>query len=94
MDFSALKNFMDRLTDWRIPGNSIRVCIENKEVFSYQSGWSDVEKKIPMTQDKLFNIYSCSKIATVTAAMQLYEKGYFLWMILCMTFCPNIVKCT
>ena len=78
MDFSALKNFMDRLTDWRIPGNSVSVCVENKEVFSYQSGWADVENKIPMTPDKLLNIYSCSKVATVTAAMQLYEKGYFL----------------
>lgn len=78
MDFSAMKNFMDRLTEWRIPGNSISICIENKEVFSYQSGYADVENKVAMTGDKLFNIYSCSKVATVTAAMQLYEKGYFL----------------
>ena len=50
MDFSALKNFMDRLTDWRIPGNSVSVCIENKEVFSYQSGWADVENKFIRVQ--------------------------------------------
>lgn len=31
-----------------------------------------------MTGDELINIYSCSKVATVTAALQLYEKGYFL----------------
>ena len=78
MDFSNMKNFMERLTEWRIPGNSISVCIENKEVFSYQAGYADVEKKIPMTADKLFNIYSCSKVATVTAGLQLYERGYFL----------------
>lgn len=78
MEFERLKAFMDRLTEWRIPGNSISVCIENKEVFSYQSGYSDYENKIPMTADKLFNIYSCSKVATVTAGMQLYERGYFL----------------
>jgi CubicO group peptidase (beta-lactamase class C family) len=52
-----MENFMERLTEWRIPGNSISVCIENKEVFSYQAGYADVEKKIPMTADKLFNIY-------------------------------------
>ena len=78
MNFSYMKEFMDRLTAWRIPGNSISVCVDNKEVFSYQSGYADVENKIPMTQDKLFNIYSCSKVATVTAAMQLFERGYFL----------------
>ncbi len=78
MDFQALKMFMDRLTGWRIPGNVVSVCIDNKEVFRYASGFSDIENKIPMTDDKLFNIYSCSKIATVVAALQLYEKGYFL----------------
>ena len=31
-----------------------------------------------MSDDKLFNIFSCSKPITVTAALQLYERGYFL----------------
>lgn len=78
MNFSYMKDFMDALTAWRIPGNDISVRIENKEVFRYQSGYCDCENKIPMTNDKLFNIYSCSKVATVTAALQLYERGRFL----------------
>lgn len=78
MDFKPMKEFMDRLTSWRIPGNCIKVCIDGKEVFSYQSGYSDVENKKPMTGEGLFNIYSCSKPITVTAALQLYEKGVFL----------------
>ena len=78
MNFDIVKDFMDRLTAWRIPGNSIKICLNNEEVFSYQSGYSDLENKIKMTSDRLFNIYSCSKPATVTAALQLYEKGYFL----------------
>lgn len=78
MNFDLMKGFMDRLTAWRIPGNSISVYIDNREVFSYQSGYENFEKKIKMGNDKLFNIYSCSKIATVTAALQLYEQGFFL----------------
>jgi len=78
MNFSYMKDFMDFLTSWRIPGNDISVCVEGKEVFRYQSGYSDYENKIPMTDDKLFNIYSCSKVATVSAALQLYERGKFL----------------
>ncbi|MBQ4109413.1 MAG: beta-lactamase family protein [Clostridia bacterium] len=78
MKFDALKSFMDYLTSWRIPGNSVSVCINNNEVFNYQSGYADLENQIKMTSDKLFNIYSCSKVTTVTAALQLYEKGYFL----------------
>ncbi len=78
MNFEALKNFMDRLSSWRIPGNSVSVCVGGKEVFNYQSGYENYENKTPMTAGKLFNIFSCSKPITVTAALQLYEKGYFL----------------
>lgn len=73
-----IKDFMDRLTQWRIPGNSISIQIGNREVFSYQSGYENVEKQIKMSDDKLFNIYSCTKVVTVVAAMQLYERGFFL----------------
>ncbi len=78
MDFTNLKNFMDALTNWVIPGNSIVVYQNNKKVFSYQSGYSDLENRIPMRGGELFNIYSCSKPLTMAAALQLYEKGKFL----------------
>ncbi len=78
MDFTNLKNFMDHLTQWRIPGNSITVYKNNKVVYMYQSGYSNLEKHIPMAGGELFYIYSCSKPLTVTAALQLYEKGSFL----------------
>ena len=77
MDFVALKEFLDHLTSWRIPGNGVQVCIDGKEVFSYTSGYADVEKQIPMTLDHYVNIYSCTKVATVVAALQLYEQGAF-----------------
>lgn len=78
MNFEYMKNYMDRLTLWRIPGNSIRVCLGGKEVFTYNSGYSDLENKIPMGKDMFLNIYSCSKVATVSAALKLYEEGMFL----------------
>ena len=78
MNFEPMKEFMDRLAKTHAPGNSISIYKDNKEVFSYQAGYADSENRIPMTADKMFNIYSCSKVATVTAALQLYEKGLFL----------------
>ena len=77
MDFTALKDFMDHLTSWRIPGNGVMVCLEGKEAFSYTSGYADVENRIPMTLDHYINIYSCSKVTTVASALQLYEQGAF-----------------
>lgn len=78
MDFTYLKDFMDRLTAQHVPGNSIVVYHENREVFRYSSGYCDLESKTPMCGNELLNIYSCTKPATVTAALQLYERGYFL----------------
>ncbi len=78
MDFCNLKNFMDSLTDWVIPGNSATVYKDGKKVFEYSSGFSDIKNKTPKTADDFLYIYSCSKIATVTAALQLYEQGKFL----------------
>ena len=78
MDFSYVKNFMDHLTSWRMPGNSIAVYKDNELVFKYNSGYSNVEKGIKMQGDELMHIYSCSKVMTVVAALQLYEQGKFL----------------
>ena len=94
MNFNYLKDFMDRLTSWRIPGNSISVCLDGKEVFDYRSGYSDLENKITMEKNMLFNIYSCSKIATVTAALSFMNRDIFCLMIRFMSLSPNLRKCT
>lgn len=78
MNFEYMKNFMDTLTEWIIPGNSVVIYKDGKKVFEYSSGYSDLEKKIKKTGEEQLYIYSCSKVATVTAALQLYEQGKFL----------------
>ena len=40
-------------------------------------GDSDPDKKIPMSGKEKYHIYSCSKLFTCVAAMQLWEKGLF-----------------
>lgn len=78
MDFQPMKDFMDRLTAWRIPGNAISITVDNREVFTYQSGYENLEKKIKTSGRALYNIFSCSKPVTVAAALALYERGHFL----------------
>ena len=78
MRFQYLQDFLDRLTGWRVPGNAVSVWLDGREVFRGQSGFADLERREPMTPGHLLNIYSCSKVATVTAGMQLLERGFFL----------------
>ena len=47
------------------------MCFETHErIFRYR-------EKIPVKGNELYNMYSCSKIITCTAALQLYEQGKF-----------------
>lgn len=78
MNFQPLQIFLDRLTAWRIPGNAISISLDGKEVFRGTSGFADKIRNEPMSAEHLLYLYSASKPATVTAALQLYEKGCFL----------------
>lgn len=78
MNFEKLKELMNRfVNEGYAPGNTIKVYLENKLVFDYTCGYSDMNIKRKMRGDEYFNLYSCSKITTVTAALQLLEKGVF-----------------
>ena len=78
MDFSKLNNFIDYMAKERTPGCAAVVTLNGKPVHKYAAGFADLETRKPMTGDEFFNIYSCSKITTVTAAAQLLERGEFL----------------
>ena len=79
MNFSNMKELMERFVkDGYAPGNTIKVYFENNLVFDYSCGLSDIEKQTPMTGDEYFNLYSCSKVTTVTAALQLIDKGLLM----------------
>lgn len=92
MNFEYMKNFMDSLTEWIIPGNSVVIYKDGKKVFEYSSGYSDIEKKIKKTGEEQLYIYSCSKVATVTAALQLYEQGKFLLSDPLYEYLPELKK--
>lgn len=78
MDFTNLKNFMNFMAAERSPGNAVEVYLGGKKVFQYAVGYSDLENQIPLTGEEMYNIYSNSKITTVTAAAQLLERGKYL----------------
>lgn len=79
MNFENMKNLLDNFVDMGIaPGNTISVYKDGKNVYKYSCGYSDIENKKPMVGDEMVYLWSCSKVITVTAALQLFEKGLFL----------------
>ena len=77
-DFSDLARHLDALPfrgGW--PGSDCLVLLHGEPVFRHRTGFADVETGAPMTGRERVNLYSCSKISTCTAALQLFEKGLF-----------------
>lgn len=70
-----LKKYMDSLGDKYIPGRDVKVCQNHKEIFRYGSGYSDFDKKKPVSENDVYLLYSSSKLITCTGALRLIEAG-------------------
>ena len=75
--FEKTKALVDSFLEMNIPGFDILVYKDGKEVLRYMNGVSDRHNQTPMRGDELYDIFSCSKVITCTAALQLWEKGLF-----------------
>ena len=77
MDFSKLTAFLDGLTFHTVPGNDCIVYQNHKQIFRHMSGYSNLENKVKISGNELYNMWSASKVITCAAALTLYEKGLF-----------------
>ncbi len=78
MNFAPLGEFIDSLIDRGIPSADVTVLRDHETLYRHMAGWRDREAGVPLRGDELYFMYSCSKPVTVTAAMQLFERGLFL----------------
>ncbi len=72
-----LDKLVDEFANLGIPSIDIRVLHHGKEIYRRMEGYSDAGKTKPINGSETYNVYSCSKPITVTAAMTLWEKGKF-----------------
>ena len=75
--FEKTKKFCDSFLKMGVPGFDLVVFQHGRCILRYMNGYSDLENKIKMQGNERFNIYSCTKVITCVAAMQLWEKGLF-----------------
>ena len=60
-----------------IPGFDLIVYKDGQCILRHMGGYADLENKIPIQGKEKYHIYSCSKLFTCVAAMQLWEKSMF-----------------
>lgn len=75
--FENTKALCESFLQMGVPFFDLLVLRDGKQILRHSGGYVDLENKIGVRGDELLNIYSCSKPITVTAAMQLWEKGLF-----------------
>lgn len=75
--FAKVVQELDGFLELGIPGYDCAVYHKGKCVFRHFNGYSDAVNKVPINGKERYNIYSCSKVITCTAALMLYERGMF-----------------
>lgn len=75
--FERTKKFCDSFIDLGVQGFDLAVYQKGECILRYMKGYSSLETKTKMNGKERYNIYSCSKVITCTAALQLWEKGLF-----------------
>ena len=74
MDFSRLTEYMDTLRQVGVPGCDLAIYRDHEPIYRHLAGCCDADAKMPMRGDELYNLYSCTKVFTTCAAMQLIER--------------------
>jgi CubicO group peptidase (beta-lactamase class C family) len=76
MDFTKLSNYLKTLEeDYGVHGLDCKVMKEHKTIYRFMIGHNDSELTVPVSENDLYEVYSCTKIITMTAVMQLVEQG-------------------
>lgn len=71
-----ISEVMNRFIDSGVETGAAAVIMKDgRELARYSCGLADAENGIPFTEDTICRAFSCSKVATGTAAMQLLERG-------------------
>jgi CubicO group peptidase (beta-lactamase class C family) len=63
------------IAERHIPGAVVMIQRQGKTVYLEAFGWRDEAKKVPMTTDTIFQIYSMTKPITTVAALMLVDDG-------------------
>ena len=75
--FEQTKALCQKFLEMGVPAFDLIVYKDGQCVLRHMGGHSDLEKKVPLAGKEKYYIYSCSKLITCAAAMQLWEKGLF-----------------
>lgn len=73
---SEFEQYMNKVVEYGTPPDMSLAVVKNDSIiYSKGFGWADEPKKICATSNTVYHWWSCTKIATAIAILQLQEKG-------------------
>ena len=76
MNFKLLEQYLDSLgEEYGVPGLDVVVTKDHETVYRHMAGCADTKKSRPVSEQDFYFFYSCSKVITMTAMLQLIEQG-------------------
>lgn len=79
-NLSELDAFIEqKLAQFNVPGAAVGIVVDGKVVLAKGYGMRNVEKKLPVTENTLFAIGSCTKAFTTFLLGQLVDEGLIGW---------------
>ena len=57
------------------PGINVLYIRDNKEIYYYETGYADIENKVPFKRDTICRLFSASKVITAAAVWKCIEDG-------------------
>lgn len=77
MNFTPLRQEMQRMLNQGVPGMELIVCQDHQILFHECAGYSDAGRLRPACPQDRYWLYSCTKPITACAAMRAMEQGLF-----------------
>ncbi len=76
MNFALLTQYLDSLEEeYGVRGLDVIVMKDHTQVYRHMAGHSDYDRKVPVDGSEFYLFYSCTKVMTMTAMLQLIEQG-------------------
>ena len=76
MNFQPVTDFLNAVDEtFGVPACECEIWMDHRPLYRHTAGWLDRERTVPLRGGEWYWIYSCTKLMTMTAAMQLVEAG-------------------
>ena len=75
MDFTELTAYLDSIPSLGVPGCDMAIYQDHRQIYRHSAGFRDADRAQPVKPDDTYWLFSCTKLFTTCAAMQLIERG-------------------